>query len=73
MTEWIDRFESHTVLRSDPDADRVSTVIVGPTDGAPSAQSLTTMLSIEYDREMTADVRLIVEERDVTTRDQGGS
>lgn len=69
VDDWIDQSEVHNVVQSRLDGDRVTAVIIGPSDGAPGAQDLAELLSAEFDRTMTADVRLVVEERDIATSD----
>ena len=64
---WIVNFPGHDVVRIVQADDIVIVTIVGPTDGSPTATSLATALRDGLDRTVTADLRLIVEERDVAT------
>jgi len=67
VDEWLDDFPAHGLARIDRDGDEVTVVVVGPSDGAPDAQSLADALTADLDRVVTATLRLLVEERDVAT------
>ncbi len=69
VDEWVAEYPAHNVVRVDRADDVVIVTIVGPTDDSPTAVSLATALSEGLDRSVTADLRLIVEERDVATAD----
>jgi len=69
VAEWVAPHPSHGVVRITVDGDVVSVTIVGPADDAPSAADLAALLDEEFGRPMTADVRLIVEEREVASSD----
>lgn len=67
IDDWIDPYPDHGVARVDVDDDIVSVTIVGPAEDAPPAAELAALLGERLDRTTTADVRLIVEEREVAT------
>lgn len=67
VDDWLADFPDHNVVRVDQDDDVVMVTIVGPSDGSPTADALATALRDGLDRTVTADLRLIVEERDVAT------
>lgn len=64
---WIEPHPEHGIVRVTINPDAVAVVIVGPANGAPTATDLAELLDDQLGRRMTADVRLIVEERDVAT------
>ncbi|MFK7918585.1 MAG: DUF389 domain-containing protein [Ilumatobacter sp.] len=72
VDEWIAPHPEHGVVRINTDGDVVTVAIIGPAGGAPNAADLAALLDNELDRRMTADVRLIVEERDIARSDAGG-
>lgn len=72
VDEWISRHPDHGVVRTDVNGDTVTVAIIGPADGAPNAADLAQLLDTELDRRMTADVRLIVEERDIARSNSSG-
>ncbi|MFW2335190.1 DUF389 domain-containing protein [Ilumatobacter sp.] len=67
VDDWLDEFPDHGLARIDRDGSEVTVVVVGPSDGAPDAQSLADALTADQGRAVTATVRLLVEERDVAT------
>ncbi|MGH1487990.1 MAG: DUF389 domain-containing protein [Acidimicrobiales bacterium] len=67
IEEWIDPHPEHRVARVTNGGDTISIAIVGPAEGAPRASGIASLLSERLDRTTTADVRLIVEERDIAT------
>jgi len=67
VNDWLDDYPNHSLVRVDLDGDTIVTTIVGPSTGAPTAQSVAVDLRQALDRPITADVRLIVEERDTAT------
>jgi uncharacterized hydrophobic protein (TIGR00271 family) len=69
INQWLDDYPRHSLFRVDLDGDTVTATIVGPTTGAPTAQSLATQLQQDLGGAVTADLRLIVEERDTATSD----
>lgn len=71
VDDWLESFDRHNVVSAQLDDDLLTAVIVGPTDGAPKALSLAELASSEFGRDMTADVRLVVEEREVATSPAG--
>ncbi|MEM7091824.1 MAG: DUF389 domain-containing protein [Actinomycetota bacterium] len=64
---WISVAPEHRVVQSGIDDGTITVVIVGPSDGAPTALALAQRASIEFTEMITADVRLVVEEREVAT------
>lgn len=72
VDEWIEPHPEHGVVRTEVDGNIVTVAIIGPADGAPNAADLAQLLDLELGRRMTADVRLIVEERDIARSDSGG-
>jgi uncharacterized hydrophobic protein (TIGR00271 family) len=69
ISDWLDGYPDHSLVRVTLDGDTITTTIVGPSAGAPTAQSVAADLRQALDRPITADVRLIVEERDIATID----
>ena len=69
VNDWLADYPMHSVFRVDLDGDTVTATIVGPTIGAPTAQSLATQLQHDLGDAVTVDLRLIVEERDTATSD----
>jgi len=67
VDRWLSAHPRHLLVRVQLDGDNVTATIIGPAEGAPTAQSLATELFNDRDRPVTADVRLIVEERDRAT------
>lgn len=67
VAEWMIPHTDHGVVGINVDDDTVSVTIIGPADAAPRAVDLATLLDAEFGRTMTADVRLIVEEREIAT------
>ena len=64
---WLADHPEHRPVRIDLDGDTVLVTIVGPSVGAPTAASLAEALATTLERSVTADLRLIVEERSVAT------
>ncbi|MEE9416607.1 MAG: DUF389 domain-containing protein [Acidimicrobiales bacterium] len=69
INEWLDDYPKHSLIRVNLDGDTVTATILGPAAGAPTAQSLATQLQKDLGGVVTADLRLIVEERDTATSD----
>jgi uncharacterized hydrophobic protein (TIGR00271 family) len=69
IDSWLAEHPEHAVVRIDLEGETVGITIVGPSDNAPTAQSAASALSEALDRRVTADLRLIVEERSVATAD----
>lgn len=67
VDDWVSGFPAHDVVRIVQDDDVVLVTIVGPSAESPTAASLAEALSDGLERTVTADLRLIVEERDVAT------
>ncbi len=67
VDDWLDDYPQHSLIRVDLDGDTITATIVGPSTGAPTAASLAAGLGQALDRTVTADLRLIVEERYVAT------
>lgn len=67
VESWLDPHVAHDVVDVRIDGDTVTAVIIGPSDGAPEASTLANSLTAELDRETTAIVRLVVEERHSAT------
>ena len=69
IDDWLADHPAHSLVRVDLEGDAITATIVGPTTGAPPAVSLARQLGDALDRTITANVRLIVEERDSATSD----
>lgn len=67
VDEWLADDDSHRIVSVSIEDDTVVAVVVGPSDGLPTPADLAAMLSDRLGRTITADVRLIVEERIVAT------
>lgn len=67
VEDWMSESPDHGVARIARDDDIVVVTIVGPSEGAPTAADLAKLLEERLDQAITADVRLIVEERDIAT------
>lgn len=67
VDDWLAEYPDHEVVRSAVVGDIASVVIIGPTDDRPPAAELAELLKAALDRPITAEVRLLVEERDVAT------
>ena len=63
VEEWLQDSPLHRMVSADIDDDVVTAVVVGPSAGLPDVQLLAAELTDELDRDISADVRLIVEER----------
>lgn len=72
VDDWIEPHPEHGVVSTDVNGNVVTVAIIGPAEGAPRAADLAELLEAELSRNMTADVRLIVEERDIASSDSGG-
>ncbi len=64
-TDWIAGDSDFDLVSTRLDGDRVTVVIEGPSNGNLDLADLRTRLSDELGREVTADVRIIVREREV--------
>ncbi|MEM7341934.1 MAG: DUF389 domain-containing protein, partial [Actinomycetota bacterium] len=67
VEEWLVDHPDHDVVQVSIEANEVTAVIIGPSEGAPTAEDLAPLLATEFDQEMTAQVRLVVEERNSAT------
>ena len=67
IDEWLEDYPDHALVRMTLAGDTVSATIIGPAAGAPTAASAATDLSQTLGRPITADLRLVVEERDIAT------
>ncbi|MGI9612016.1 MAG: DUF389 domain-containing protein [Acidimicrobiales bacterium] len=67
VESWLDPHLAHDVVDVQIEGDTVTAVIIGPSDGAPDASTLANKLTSELNRETTAVVRLVVEERQSAT------
>lgn len=69
VNQWLDDHPQHSLVRVDLEGDTVTAVIVGPSEDAPLASTVASDLRNTLGRSVTADVRLIVEEREIVTVD----
>jgi uncharacterized hydrophobic protein (TIGR00271 family) len=67
VTAWLEPYESHDAVETTIDGDTVTVVVIGPSDASPPALPLANRLSADLGREVSAVVRLVVEERDTAT------
>jgi len=67
VNDWLEGHPDHALVRIALDGESVIATIVGPSTAAPTAQDLAAGLQRSRSGTVTADVRLIVEERDVAT------
>lgn len=67
--DWIESAATFDIVDLAIEGDVVTVFMVGPADGAPSAQDLADALSLEFGQPMTADLRHIIQER--TTASSG--
>ncbi len=65
VDQWLDASAAHRVVDVNLDGDTVTAVVVGPSEGLPAPTGLAADLSEELDRDITLDLRHIVEERTV--------
>ncbi len=63
IEDWLSDAPTHRFVNASLDGDTVTTVVIGPVDGLPDVEALAQQLSDSLGRPVTADVRLIVEER----------
>lgn len=67
VDDWLEPFESHSTVAIDLSGDLVAVVLVGPAlDDNPSANSLADALSDELNRDITVDLRILLETREVS-------
>lgn len=67
VASWLDDYPNYSLVRLVVTGNTVTATVVGPSDSPPSAQSLAKSLSTKLDHDITADLRLIVEERDIAS------
>ena len=63
--DWLGDSTDYSIAQVTVDGDTVEITIVGPADDPPNAASLAAELSARLERRITADVRLLVQERQV--------
>ena len=63
VTEWLDDAPLHRLIDTEVDDGLVTVVVVGPIDGLADVDVLAADLTEAFGRSITADVRIIVEER----------
>ncbi len=69
---WLADHPGHDLVEVGIAGDEVTAVIIGPADGAPTADALAVELADRFDRSMAAQVRLVVEERDTARAEPPG-
>jgi uncharacterized hydrophobic protein (TIGR00271 family) len=63
VTTWLKDAPLHQLVESSVDDDVVNVVVIGPVDGLANVDDLADDLSASFGRNITADVRIVVEER----------
>jgi uncharacterized hydrophobic protein (TIGR00271 family) len=63
VTTWLKDAPLHQLIESSVDDDVVNVVVIGPVDGLANVDDLADELSASFGRNITADVRIVVEER----------
>ena len=63
VTTWLKDAPLHQLIESSVDDDVVNVVVIGPVDGLANVDDLADDLSASFGRNITADVRIVVEER----------
>ena len=63
VTTWLKDAPLHQLVESSVDGDVVNVVVIGPVDGLANVDDLADDLSASFGRNITADVRIVVEER----------
>ena len=63
VESWLDGYPDHETVRATLAGSTVEVIIRGPDTDAPDAAGLARMLLARFDREMEADVRLLIENR----------
>jgi len=66
VREWLEDHPSHRAVDVTVDGDVVTAIVIGPSTDRPGAEELAVLLTEEFDRKIIADVRLVVEEREVS-------
>lgn len=67
IQDWLAEYEEYALVSVDLAGDTITTTIVGPSDGVPAAASLADALATALDRPITAELRVLVEERSSAT------
>ena len=65
ITSWLDPHSKHELVDFSTTGESVNVTIVGPTAGGPQAQALADQLREALGHQVTADVRLVIQERSV--------
>lgn len=60
---WLVEHPDHEAVQARLLGDRIEAVVIGPSDAAPQPDDLANLLAEALNRDITADVRLVVEER----------
>jgi uncharacterized hydrophobic protein (TIGR00271 family) len=63
VESWLDEYPDHETVRATLTGSTVEVIVRGPEAGVPDAASLAARLAERFDREMKADVRLLIENR----------
>ena len=63
VTTWLKDAPLHRLVESSVDDDVVNVIVIGPIDGLADVDDLADDLSASFGRDITADVRIVVEER----------
>ncbi|WP_394934620.1 DUF389 domain-containing protein [uncultured Ilumatobacter sp.] len=63
VTTWLKDAPLHQLVESSVDDDVVNVVVIGPVNGLANVDDLADALSASFGRNITADVRIVVEER----------
>lgn len=65
VDRWLEPYPDYDVVRTGTAGDRVTVVIIGPSQGRPPAAELASLMSSSLDRRVSVEVRLLVEEREI--------
>ncbi len=68
VTTWLEDAPLHRLVESSVDGDVVNVIVIGPVDGLADVDALADELSESFGRDISADVRIVVEER-ITSSD----
>ncbi len=68
VTEWLKNAPLHRLIDTDVEDDLVTVVVIGPTEGLADVDLLDAELTESFGRDITTDVRIVVEER-ITSSD----
>jgi uncharacterized hydrophobic protein (TIGR00271 family) len=69
VTTWLEDAPRHRLVESSVDDDVVNVIVIGPVDGLADVDLLANELSESFGRDITADVRIVVEERITSSGD----